>query len=809
MSAVEMSHALPTAVLRGPLAVNWPTPHHMRVIDPGKDSEPEPGLVTLNDGGKLPGRVLRIDFDGGTLEFHPEVGGRRLLPFSSFRSLYLTRTIELERIPLAIPPGGVEASPSSERRKCTIVFKDASTLEADVVSVVRRKPGLFLFVANYADEILRWFVPADAVASYRIGEPLGQALRDRKALAREALDASLQTQQRLQTTRIGDYLADQGIVTSAQLESALLRQKTMSHLKLGDALVEEKFITAEQRDAALVVQAADRRKLLGEILVEAGAVTREEIRRVLVEQLGAPSVNLARFQCDPNAIKAVSADLAQKYQVMPLYRTNKRIAIAIENALRWEVLQELEFFTGLKVDPVLAAREDLLAAIAQFYGGVADGEQIAQIVAEMGVESRAAEPDKEEVVTESDNTLVRLVNKMIMDAYDKGASDIHIESMAGDKPSRVRFRVDGVLAPYINVPPNFRAALVSRLKIMSALDISERRRPQDGKIRFEDFGPRRLELRVVTMPTANGLEDVVMRILAAPRALTLDQLALPARILTELKAIAVRSLGLLLVCGPTGSGKTTTLHSLLRRINTPQRKIWTVEDPIEISQDGLCQVQVNAKLGLSFPEVLRSFLRADPDVIMVGEMRDAETARTVIAASLTGHLVLSTMHTNSAAESVVRLLDLGLDPFNFSDALLGVVGQRLVRRLCTACCTPYVASREEIEALAHEYCGELPPGPAEIAARWRSRYGSSDSTLTLHAPAGCVLCDRSGYKGRMGVYELLIASPAIKAKIQEKATSADILREAIGSGMVTLKQDAIEKILQGHLDFKEVQAGCI
>jgi type II secretory ATPase GspE/PulE/Tfp pilus assembly ATPase PilB-like protein len=372
----------------------------------------------------------------------------------------------------------------------------------------------------------------------------------------------------------------------------------------------------------------------------------------------------------------------------------------------------------------------------------------------------------------------------------------------------VRFRIDGVLAPYIDVPPNFRAALVSRLKIMCDLDISEHRRPQDGKIRFEDFGPRRVELRVVVMPTANGLEDVVMRILAAPHALSLDQLALSPRVLAELTALVDRSFGLLFVCGPTGSGKTTTLHSLMSHINTPQRKIWTVEDPIEISQDGLCQVQVNEKLGLTFPEVLRSFLRADPDVIMVGETRDAETARTVVAASLTGHLVLSTMHTNSAVESIVRLLDFGLDPFNFSDALLGVAAQRLVRRLCTACRKPHQASSEEIDALALEHCRNVNLIPAEIASRWRSRYGTGDGRITLYLPTGCAICDQTGYKGRMGVYELLVATPEIKAKIQAKATSAEIMREALANGMVSFEQDAIEKVLQGHLDFKQVQASC-
>jgi type II secretory ATPase GspE/PulE/Tfp pilus assembly ATPase PilB-like protein len=342
---------------------------------------------------------------------------------------------------------------------------------------------------------------------------------------------------------------------------------------------------------------------------------------------------------------------------------------------------------------------------------------------------------------------------------------------------------------------------------MSGLDISEKRRPQDGKINFQDGA--RVELRVVTMPTANGLEHVVMRILTAPRTLSLDQIGLAPLILARLKELVHKPFGLLFVCGPTGSGKTTTLHSLMGHINTADRKIWTVEDPIEITQDGLCQVQVNAKIGLTFPEILRSFLRADPDVIMVGETRDQDTAKTVVAASLTGHLVFSTMHTNSAVESVVRLLDIGLDPFNFSDALLGIVGQRLVRRLCPVCRKPHRASQEEIDALAEVYCQGTAFSPAEVVARWQSHHAREHGSIILYLPEGCQVCDRTGYKGRIGLHELLIASPVIKTKIQAKADMQEIMRIAIADGMLPLKQDGIEKILQGHTDLKQVRTVCV
>ena len=795
-----------------PAAVDWPTPHHMHVVDVGLHGapfrSPEPAVVQLIDGKELRGSILHIDFDAGVLDFQPNTNPRRQLRFHLIRNLYLTRNIDLQTIPLSVPSGSLEGLPSRVRRKCVIVFKDGSMVEVDTLSILPRKAGLFLFAIDSAAEVLRWFVPRDAMASYSMGEPVGKMLHDQHAVPTAAIQAGLRTQEELKNRKIGDYLTTGGAVTFEQLESALQHQKIMQHLKLGDVMVQEAIITVAQRDAAIARQSIDRHKPIGTILVEMGVVTREVVRKVLVEQLGVPCVNLSRFQCDPNAVKAVSAELAVKYLAMPLYRTDSRIAVAIEDPLSWEALHEIEFFTLLKVDPVIAAHDDLLAAVAQFYGAVSSSVPVAEIVAKLGAESQVASPPVADDVAESDSTLVRLVNKIITDAFDQGASDIHIESRSGGKPSRVRFRIDGVMSAYIEIPPNFRAALISRLKIMSSLDISERRRPQDGRIKFEDFGPRRIELRVVTLPTQTGQEDVVLRILTTPRTLSLEQLGLSPRDLADIKAMTSRSFGLLFVVGPTGSGKTTTLHAMLSSINTPQRKIWTVEDPIEISQDGLCQVQVNEKLGLSFPEVLRSFLRADPDVIMVGETRDSETARTVISASLTGHLVFSTMHTNSAVESIVRLLDFGLDRFNFSDALIGILGQRLVRRLCTACRTPYHASDEEMDALAHEYCRDLSLDPASITVRWRALYGNSDGAITLHAPNGCSHCEESGYKGRLGVYELLVASPAVKSMVQRGASSMEILQEVISNGMVTLEQNAIDKVLQGQLDLKQVLVSC-
>ncbi|MBC5767664.1 GspE/PulE family protein [Ramlibacter albus] len=764
----------------------WPSPHHMRLVDTGTPGEGERGMATLMGGEKMMGRVAEIDFDAQLLAFQGEAGPRRMIPFDTLRSLFLARTVELEGIPLAVPPGALAAKARPRKQRCIVRTRDGGSVEADVAAVLPRPSGLFLFVIGYGSSILRWFVPAQAIENYELADadapPRAAATQGGAAFTPGA------TQE-----------------TPAQVQTALERQKSLPRRRLGDLLVEDKLITPAQRDEAAERQKRDRHKLFGEILVDMGAVGPEAVRRVLVTQLGVPCVNLSRFQYDPNGLRALSAELARKHLAVPLYRSAKRIAIAIENPLSWQALHEIEFFCGLKVDPVFAAHDELEAAVDQLYGPAA-GEKISQLVDRLDAE-READDAAPDLVAESDNTLVRLVNKMIMDAWQQGASDIHIESRGDDKASRIRLRTDGVMSTYIEVPRGYRAALVSRIKIMAGLDISERRRPQDGKIRFQDFGPRRMELRVLTMPTVNGLEDVVMRILAAPRALTMDQLGLSPRDLAQLRTMGARSYGLLFVCGPTGSGKTTTLHSVLASINTPDRKIWTVEDPVEITQEGLCQVQVNMQTGLTFAAALRSFLRADPDVTMVGETRDEETARTVIAASLTGHLVLSTMHTNSAVESITRLIDFGVDPFSFSDALLGVMGQRLVRRLCS-CKESYEPGVEELQALAREWTLGSEEQPQNLVERWKARYSGPDGTLRLFRPAGCDACEHTGYRGRVGVYELLVGTPKMKAAIVAKAATAELVALACAEGMATLVQDGIEKILQGHADLVQVLASC-
>ena len=430
--------------------------------------------------------------------------------------------------------------------------------------------------------------------------------------------------------------------------------------------------------------------------------------------------------------------------------------------------------------------------------------------------SEFAEPT-DEATAAADNELVKFVNKLIIDAHHQGASDIHIEPYPGRQKTAIRFRKDGTLTPYIEVPPSYRAPLIARIKIMCDLDISEKRKPQDGKIKFKRFGPLDIELRVATIPSAGGVEDVVMRILAAGKPIPVDQLGLTPHNAERLKPVIAKPYGLFFVCGPTGSGKTTTLHSILGHLNTPETKIWTAEDPVEITQKGLRQVQVNRKAGLDFATVMKSFLRADPDIIMVGEMRDKETVAIGIEASLTGHLVFATLHTNSAPESVVRLLDMGMDPFNFADALLGVLAQRLAKKLCT-CKEPYTPETPEIRAFMTEYAEDLQQlagwqADPQVEAKklydsWVRQYGSNGK-LVFHRAKGCDRCGNTGYKGRIGLHELMLGSDTIKKNIQEHARVAELFITAIGEGMRTLRMDGMEKVLSGLTDLKQVRAVCV
>jgi type II secretory ATPase GspE/PulE/Tfp pilus assembly ATPase PilB-like protein/GAF domain-containing protein len=498
---------------------------------------------------------------------------------------------------------------------------------------------------------------------------------------------------------------------------------------------------------------------------------------------------------------------------IPIQKTDEKITILINDPLNPDKNQnikqifpkkEIEYKIGLKADILDFLNSSLGIDGTSVGNEKAATEEMSSLLSalkdeqeELHIET-TAEEDGANAISETDSTIVRLVNKVLIDAYEHGVSDIHIEPGVGKENVLVRFRKDGNCDIYEEIPFIYKQAIISRIKIMSNLDIAERRMPQDGKIKMR-YGRKKIEYRVATCPTVGGNEDAVLRILAASKPIPLDEMNFSDRNLNLIQESAAKPYGLILVVGPTGSGKTTTLHSTLGYINKPERKIWTAEDPVEITQKGLRQVQILNKIGLDFSRAMRSFLRGDPDVIMVGEMRDSDTCSIGLEASLTGHLVFSTLHTNSAPETITRLIDMGMNPLNFADALLLIVAQRLVRTLCKNCKEDYHPSKEEFDSLVNEY-GE------EDFKELNIEYTDD---LMLKKPVGCDSCNEKGYAGRTGIHECLEGTDEMKRMVMNQSPVEELRGQALSDGMTTLKQDGIYKIFKGDTDLKQVMAVCI
>lgn len=784
----------------------WPTPPYYQYAAAQDANLPCGCVLVGSDGRETPGRLIRFVPEQEALDFVATgLTSIETLEFARIKKLQLLRPVQLlPRELKKMQEAGV--APPTGTQIVKVSFKDGEKLAGETRGFLVEMTGLYLYLAVKDDKVQRTFIPTHAYADFSIGASLGEMLSEQQKDTVDFVQVGLDLQQHLRSQRIGDYLTASEIISREFLEQVLKdRDTTHPESQLGQVLLREEVISKEELDKAVSLQQRDRKLPLGEILIEMGVIDRATVNRLMVRKLGIPFVDPTRFDIDQRALALVERRLAEKHRVMPLFRTKDEIVVAMENPTDPVPVQELRFGTRLRVVPVMANQESILAAIKTHYGQYEAARNVKDLAASAPAEAKAQKRD-ESAVGVSDNALVRIVNQIIQDASERQASDIHIETYRGKEDTKVKLRIDGELEDYLDVPSHFRNAMISRIKIMSNLDISERRKPQDGKIVFNRFGTANVELRVAIMPTTDGLEDIVMRVLTAAKPIALDKMGLREPVLAEIKRIAGMPYGLLLICGPTGSGKTTTLHSVLDHINNGKKKIWTAEDPIEITQKGLRQVQVNEKIGLTFAAALRSFLRLDPDVIMVGEMRDPETARTGVQASLTGHLVFSTLHTNSAPESVSRLLDLGMDPFNFADALLGVLAQRLARALCPDCKKPHKLSEEEVRVLLKEYCDGTPLVPAEVRKRWESSYGDKQGHLTLCEATGCDKCGKRGYRGRLGIHELLVNSRAIKALIQTHARVEDIQKTALAEGMLTLKQDGIEKALQGKTDLAQVRA---
>ncbi len=620
-------------------------------------------------------------------------------------------------------------------------------------------------------------------------------------------------------------LAEEGVSELAQTLAIAFKQRQKPHTAKSkyDYLIAEAVISAGEFELA-ARKARKKAVDIEQILVDEFQVKNAAIGAALAKFFSVPYEACKPDRVKPaDLLKNLKREYVEANQWVPIDDSKEGLVVLCLDPERIRSSRiAANVFPKARILYKVTTQKDFKDTVNQFYGpesGAADLGNVEDLLGAMADDAGdILEASNDEASAAADNELVKLVNKVIVDAYNQGASDIHIEPYPGKAKTEIRFRKDGSLGPYIEVPASYRAAIVARIKIMCDLDISEKRKPQDGKIKFKKFGPLDIELRVATIPTAGGIEDIVMRILAAGEPIPLDKMGFSERNLQHLKTAVSKPYGLFFCCGPTGSGKTTTLHSVLKFLNTPDTKIWTAEDPVEITQKGLRQVQVNKKAGLDFATVMKAFLRADPDIIMVGEMRDKETTGIGIEASLTGHLVFATLHTNSAPESITRLLDMGMDPFNFSDALLGILAQRLAKRLC-GCKQTYTPEAAELTSFLREYCEELmntprfkadPKGAMEAVYReWVKVYGNDKGQLTFYKPVGCDRCGGSGFKGRCGLHELLIASDRLKKAIQEHARVAEVLAIALEEGMRTLKQDGMEKCLAGITHIKEVRAVCI
>ncbi len=564
--------------------------------------------------------------------------------------------------------------------------------------------------------------------------------------------------------------------------------------RLGEILIKEKLVTKEQLDQALAHQKKSGGRL-GGALVKLGFISDEEITGVLSRQYGVPAINLSYYEVDGAVVKLVPQETATRYQVVPLSRVGSTLTIAMADPTNVFAMDDIKFMTGLKVEPVVASESAITEAITKFYGssGGTSEQELEKVMAQIGAEDADVEVAEEEQELSAaelehaaeDAPVIKLVNLILTEALHKGASDIHIEPY--EKDFRVRFRIDGVLHNFMNPPLKLKDAMTSRVKIMAKLDISEKRLPQDGRIMLKltkDGRKKDLDYRVSCCPTLHG-EKIVMRLLDKENLrLDMTKLGMEQESLNKFEKAILKPYGMVLVTGPTGSGKTNTLYSSIARLNQPDTNIMTAEDPVEFQLMGINQVQMKEQIGLNFAAALRSFLRQDPNIILVGEIRDFETAEIAVKAALTGHLVLSTLHTNDAPSTISRLMNMGIEPFLVATSVHLICAQRLVRRICTEC-------KEELH---------LPP-----QALIDVGYSPEEAKTTkAYKGKGCERCNGSGYKGRTGLYEVMEINDELRELVLVGASALELKKKAIEQGMITLRRSGLIKIGQGMTTIEEV-----
>ncbi|MGW8288332.1 MAG: GspE/PulE family protein, partial [Desulfobulbales bacterium] len=674
-----------------------------------------------------------------------------------------------------------------------------------LVRVAKNQPYQKGFYGSYLDldnPYKSVFFTHLGVKSTRQLNFLGTILEEQGLVSRETLQEVISDYNKIKKKRIGETIAQKHNLDQEKIEKVIRQMQRAGRIpptaRVGDILIASKLITPEQLEDAIAQQSRDKSKKIGALLIERNHITADQLLSALAIKFQLEFVNLEEIEPTPSAIASMPFQLVSQMQILPLDDHGDHLIVATSKpAEHAELGDTLRFIFNRRIKFVVAPSDQIAAAINKYYAR--DEEKVEDIIGEMTDEFVGVDETSDTtVVDETDSKIIKLINKILTDAYNKDASDIHLEPGAGGDPLIVRYRVDGLCHVGHEIPSSYKRAMLSRVKIMSNLDITERRKPQSGKIIIR-YRNKKVEYRVETTPTVGGNEDAVLRVLAKSKPIPIEDIGFSKRDQKIFKEMVSRPAGIILCVGPTGSGKTTTLHSALSFINTPDRKIWTAEDPVEITQKGLRQVQVNPKIGFTFQEALRSFLRSDPDVIMIGEMRDRETAKAAIEASLTGHLVFSTLHTNNAPETLVRIVEMGMDPISLSEALTAVIAQRLVRMLCNKCKKSLKPSKKEYEEMKATY------GPD-----WFEKHEMDKvyEKATMKQKVGCKECDQVGYRGRTAIYELLQNTDQIKHGIKEKASTDELKMMAMEKGLRTLRMDGVEKVIEGVTDLSEILRVC-
>lgn len=795
-------------------------PPFAEVVD-GPDYDNSAISIEINSNHRTKGKLSLFDTDSEILGFKEASKTTPTeLEFSSIKFMRIEKPYQLTLEGPAKEENLSEIPVEIEARSFQVFFKDGTELSGKTYGSRVDKNGIHFYEQQKKGRKWRYcghlFVSKSAVENFIIGEQIGGMLVRENAISQSDLDEVLEQQHNERSELLGDYLVKTKVVNPEELKASLSRQQKMPNLKLGEILTTESLITETQLQDALKTQKQRRKISLGEILVDKGIIHLDQIQQCLAKKLGIPFINLQKFTIEPDVIQIVSTELAFNHKVIPLNFNDGKLVVAIEDPMDWQVIDVLRFNLKMHIEPVMASAADINWAL-HFYYTAEDLLSLPVDDESNDTEDNNFDPtifSVNDISQITSNSATTIINKIIEDAHRQKVTDIHIEPGIADQKVTVRFRKDGALAIYYKFPAGYRAVFVSRLKVMAGMNVTDKLKPQEGKIVFRNYGSLDIELRVATIPVAGGVEDVVIKLLSSGRCMPVNAIGLSSDNLDHVLDMVSRPQGLFLICGPASSGKSTTLHSLLNHLNQPDRKIWTAEDPVRITQPGIRQVDVNDNAKVSFADAVKSFLNADPDIIMISDMRDPETAKIAIEAALTGQMVMSTLHTSNAAESLARMLDMGMDRFNFADALLGVLTQRLVRTLCISCKKPYRPEKKELVYLASEYCREMSddgsrkdPTNAAIKqqiSEWEEKFALTDG-ITFYKTPGCKDCLDTGYRGHIGVHELMPNTQATKRLIFANADLEHFRAEAIRSAVRTHKQDGIEKILLGYTDYSQVR----